>query len=228
MAFTKITNVDTANKGVVGLPDTPGLSTAAMQAKFDELATDVIIPKHNSLIDELEATTAAASIGSVNTPHASGANVQALISALDTAIYSYVDGRYSTIQGIAETAENEASNALYTAGLASSKSDNAVTQANNAYSVAQSAYNKAAQVEVSIPLELENLKTYVDGLTHMNNPTTGTYEDLATVITDLYNYMRPAPLTAKEYDDLGLTAAQYDAYGLTAYQYDMLAKQLLV
>ena len=116
MAFTKITGSDTAGKGVVGLPDTPGLSTAAMQAKFDELATDVIIPKHNSLIDELEATTAAASIGVVNTTHTSGANVKAILDALDTysttlntnmktyvdgkdtAMKSYVDGKDSAMK----------------------------------------------------------------------------------------------------------------------------------
>lgn len=54
MSFTKITEADTTNKGVVGLPDTPSLSTMEMQQKFDELATDVIIPKFNNLVDELD------------------------------------------------------------------------------------------------------------------------------------------------------------------------------
>ena len=63
MALTKITQADVNDKGVIGLPDTPNLSTQAMQEKFDEIALDVIIPKHNGLIDELEAGTAAASIG---------------------------------------------------------------------------------------------------------------------------------------------------------------------
>ena len=63
MAFTKILDSDVADKGVIGLPDTPNLSTQAMQEKFDEIALDVLKPKHNDLIDELEASTAAASIG---------------------------------------------------------------------------------------------------------------------------------------------------------------------
>jgi hypothetical protein len=67
MALTKITQEDTNNKGVIGLPDTPNLTTQAMQEKFDELALDVIVPKHNGLIDELEAETAAASLGAVDT-----------------------------------------------------------------------------------------------------------------------------------------------------------------
>lgn len=55
MAYEKITAEDTNGKGVVGLPDSPQLDTTSMQKKFDELATDVIIPKFNQLIDELEA-----------------------------------------------------------------------------------------------------------------------------------------------------------------------------
>ena len=61
--FTKITETDMKNKGVVGLPDTPNLSTTEMQAKLDELSTDVIVPKFNNLVDELSDPSAAESIG---------------------------------------------------------------------------------------------------------------------------------------------------------------------
>ena len=37
MSFNKITTSDLTNKGVSGLPDTPGLSTSEMQRKFDEI-----------------------------------------------------------------------------------------------------------------------------------------------------------------------------------------------
>jgi hypothetical protein len=53
MSYTKITSSDTYGKGVVGLPDTPGLSTEDMQKKFEELSNDVIIPKFNELVDAL-------------------------------------------------------------------------------------------------------------------------------------------------------------------------------
>lgn len=56
MAYTKITSEDTSGKGVIGIPDTPALTTTAMQEKFDEIALDVLVPKHNALIDELEST----------------------------------------------------------------------------------------------------------------------------------------------------------------------------
>lgn len=53
MEFEKITDAELVGKGVTGLPDVPGLSTADMQAKFDELSKDVIIPKFNTFIDSL-------------------------------------------------------------------------------------------------------------------------------------------------------------------------------
>lgn len=56
MSYTKILPSDLVNKGVIGLPDTPGLDTTQMQQKFDEIALDVIIPHYNDLIDELEET----------------------------------------------------------------------------------------------------------------------------------------------------------------------------
>lgn len=64
--FTKITDSDLTNKGVVGLPDTPNLSTTEMQEKFDEIANDVIIPKFNNLVDEMADSSAAENIGAVD------------------------------------------------------------------------------------------------------------------------------------------------------------------
>lgn len=54
MAFNKIDTADLAGKGVIGLADTPQLSTSDMQAKFEETARDVIVPHFNRLIDDLE------------------------------------------------------------------------------------------------------------------------------------------------------------------------------
>lgn len=62
MAFNKILNSDLTGKGVVGLPDVPGLSSGDMQEKFDELA-NYAISRINQLIDELTAATAASNIG---------------------------------------------------------------------------------------------------------------------------------------------------------------------
>lgn len=61
MSLTKITNADTAGKGVQGLPDTPGLSMSAMQDKFEQLENEVLIPKFNALSGELDVI-----VGNVN------------------------------------------------------------------------------------------------------------------------------------------------------------------
>ena len=84
MAFTKITENDTINKGVIGLPDTPNLSTAEMQAKFEELSNDVIIPKFNNLVDELGAKSAAGNIGATipSGINAESENVQAVLNGI--------------------------------------------------------------------------------------------------------------------------------------------------
>ena len=63
MAFTKITTSDLSGKGVVGLPDTPQLTTEEMQQKFDELALSVLVPAFNGLVSELGAQSAASNIG---------------------------------------------------------------------------------------------------------------------------------------------------------------------
>ena len=83
MGFTKIDSTDLVNIGVIGLPDTPGLSTGAMQAKLEETGRSVIIPKHNALIDELEASTAADYLGATPiTGRASSPTVRAVMQKL--------------------------------------------------------------------------------------------------------------------------------------------------
>lgn len=64
MNNTKITQADLAGKGVVGMPDVPGLPVQDMQHKLDELALDVLAPKHNALIDVLAGPGGAGAIGS--------------------------------------------------------------------------------------------------------------------------------------------------------------------
>lgn len=54
MKFDKITAEDRAGKGNVGQPDTPNLSTSAMQVLLDSLP-NLAIDKHNEFIDALNA-----------------------------------------------------------------------------------------------------------------------------------------------------------------------------
>ena len=80
--FDKITGADLSGKGVIGLPDTPELSAAEMQQKFEETARSVIIPKFNSLIDALGEADAAGQIGAQPAEGLEGKTVQDQLEAL--------------------------------------------------------------------------------------------------------------------------------------------------
>lgn len=114
MSFTKIENTDLNGVGVIGLPDQPGLSAAAMQAKFEETARTVIVPKHNGLIDELEDTTAAASIGAVAPTGRTGNTVQAILD--DISAFEKIEsaGTTFTASGVDTFKINAGSNVTIT------------------------------------------------------------------------------------------------------------------
>lgn len=240
MAFTKITSADTTNKGVIGLADTPGLSTLAMQQKFDELALNVIIPKHNSLIDELQASSSASNIGSARTTHAAGNNVQTVLNNLDTFAGTAITTA-NTALNTANSASAAANSAVNTANAASTAANNAVNTANsanatanNARITANTALNTSRRVEQEIletDVYVENtfntLRGLINDLAYMTDPTTGTINPLQTIINNIYNVIRPAAITAGDYDAKQLTAGAYDILGLTAFDYDFYAYNLL-
>lgn len=110
MAFNKITNADLVGKGVVGLPDVPGLSTGAMQAKFDELALDVIVPAYNDLIDLLNGTGVADNSQITDPTDSVVKSLQALANSLK----SYIDTRDATKADKATTLAGYAIGDAYT------------------------------------------------------------------------------------------------------------------
>ena len=123
MSFTKIVAGDLTNKGVRGLPDTPNLSTTDMQDKFEEVSVDVIIPKHNGLIDELEADTAAASLGAVDS-NGDPTTIQAQLVAIQSGGYTKpeADAKFLTQLDAASTylTQSDASSTYLTQSDASS------------------------------------------------------------------------------------------------------------
>ena len=83
MAFDKVTAADRANKGNVGLPDTPNMTANELQERMDSLP-NLGIDKLNELIDALNAETAAGNVG-MTIP--SGVNAtQPTVSAVINAI----------------------------------------------------------------------------------------------------------------------------------------------
>lgn len=181
MSFTKITSNDTTGKGVTGLPDTPGLETLAMQKKFDELSIEVIIPKLNALVAELEAETAAASVG---------AKVPKGIEAV------------SNVQSILERIAIIAADAIEKATSAKNTADNAASQISEAVAV-------------------------VNQVAYMIDPVTGQLVPISQIINNIYDTMRPAPLTADAYAALNLTADEYAEYQISAYDYAMFGANIL-
>ena len=87
MAFDKIETSDLVGVGVIGLPDTPQLSTSEMQEKFEETGRDVIIPHFNKLIDNLASEEGAGELGAqVPEEFSAEDNMQAIIDAFALAI----------------------------------------------------------------------------------------------------------------------------------------------
>lgn len=78
MAFTKITDAEKNAYGVTLLPNVPTISATELKQKFEEKSDDLIIPRYNELIDELEGSTASASMG-------------AKIGGVDTTVQGAID-----------------------------------------------------------------------------------------------------------------------------------------
>lgn len=81
--FDKVTAQDRANKGNVGLPDTPNMTANELQERMDSLP-NLGIDKLNELIDGLNAETAAGNIGMVvpNGVTTTQTTIQAVINAI--------------------------------------------------------------------------------------------------------------------------------------------------
>src|SRR5574344_1037206 len=95
MAFTNITSTDLSGKGVVGIPNTPQLTTTEMQKKFDEIDLDVVVPKHQTLVTELNADDAATNLHGTDPTTSSVGTLQAIITNLHTIITANVAARHT-------------------------------------------------------------------------------------------------------------------------------------
>lgn len=77
-----------------------------------------------------------------------------------------------------------------------------------------------------------NLQEQIDniniGAFTIYDPTTGTYNNVQTVVNNLYQLTNKDGLTASEFDGLDLTATAFDTYQITAYEFDSQGKIILV
>ena len=100
MSFTKITNTELNSRGATTLPNQPTISAANLKKEFDAPAKEVVAPKFNNLVDELEAVESASSLGAVAPTGRTGATVQAVINS--------VSGDLATLEGsVAQAIEDD-------------------------------------------------------------------------------------------------------------------------
>lgn len=59
------------------------------------------------------------------------------------------------------------------------------------------------------------------------NPTTGRYENINKVLSDIYDAVRYDAINCNEFDALELTATEFDAVEITAFNFDNNSKSIL-
>lgn len=114
-------------------------------------------------------------------------------------------------------AVEDAQEATTAANAAAGAANNAASTANSA---AESA-NEAAQAALDA----------AQGFSVVTDPTTGQQATVQTALNNIYNWVVAAiysPLSAAEYDALGLTATAYDAKNITAQDYDTKSRAILI
>lgn len=223
MSYRKIITGDIVGHRISELPDTPTIPTQELKEKFDSLSLDVIIPIFNQLIDDLGKNTSASFLGAKSTKNARGEKIQEILEALDSAIEkckNYVEeikkNNESAIRNINQNVENSLNISKKAEAIAKEANENS----ENALIIAE---NTSSSVKVAI----DNLTASIYEQTHFIDPATGELSDIETIMTNMFNMLRPAPITAQEYDEKNYTAETYDSLMLTSYNYDMYAKNLL-
>ena len=81
----------------------------------------------------------------------------------------------------------------------------------------------------NLKIELENEIREIElGNVIAYDPTTGEYENVSTVIQNVYDSLRQNSISASEFDNLELTCTEFEAYDISAYNFDLNAKVILV
>ena len=106
MAFTKITNTELNSRGATTLPNQPTISATALKQEFDAPAKNIVAPKFNNLVDELEANTAAGNIGATAPTGRSGETVQAVMNDISSDLATLEESAGTAIED-AHTHDNK-------------------------------------------------------------------------------------------------------------------------
>lgn len=84
--------------------------------------------------------------------------------------------------------------------------------------------NELNQVYTELSGRIDDI---VIGQINVYNPTTGRYENINKVLTDIYDSVRYDAISCNEFDALELTATDFDDVEITAYNFDNNGKSIL-
>lgn len=84
-----------------------------------------------------------------------------------------------------------------------------------------------AELTVQVNLLNNRIDQIELGQINAYNPTTGRYENINKVLTDIYDSVRYDAITVSEFEALEFTATAFDAIEITAYNFDNNGKSIL-
>jgi hypothetical protein len=108
MAFTKITQAELESRGATTLPNQPTISASLLKQEFDAPAKEIVAPAFNNLIDELEADTAADSLGvSMPEGRTGDPTIQGAIDSISEDLGT-AEGKVTELEGLKHSHSNKA------------------------------------------------------------------------------------------------------------------------
>lgn len=173
MSFTRISNAEINSRGATTLPNQPQISAAALKEEFDAPAKQVVAPKVNNLMDELEASTSAGNLGAVAPAGRTGTTVQGVINS--------VSGDLATLEANAGTAIADAhthSNKALLDTYTQTESDLASAVADD------HTHSNKALLDTYTQTESDLASAVADDHTHSNKALLDTYTQSETDIAD--------------------------------------------
>ena len=87
MPFVTITDVERDSRGATTLPNQPTIPAQQLKEEFDAPAKEIVVPKFNTLVSQLESETAASDIGAFD-PLGGVSSVQGELNSLATSVAS--------------------------------------------------------------------------------------------------------------------------------------------
>lgn len=173
MGFTKITNAELNSRGATRLPNQPTIGAQALKEEFDAPAKQIVAPKVNNLIDELEASTSAGNLGAVAPTGRTGTTVQGVINSVSSDLAT-LEANAGTAIADAHTHSNKALLDTYTQ-----------TESDLASAVADDhTHSNKALLDTYTQTESDLASAVADDHTHSNKALLDTYTQSETDIAD--------------------------------------------